>query len=68
MSVCVCVSVRERERERERERDLQHFANIASTKDLVNNGKLVGVIRGEIRCKNAVFGTSAPQQLAGSAW
>jgi hypothetical protein len=51
-----------------RERDLQHFANVASTKDLVNNGKLVGVIRREVRGENAVFGASAPQQLAGSAW
>jgi hypothetical protein len=61
---CVCA----RGEERKRERDLQHFANVASTKDLVNNGKLVGVIRREVRGENAVFGAPTPQQLAGSAW
>jgi hypothetical protein len=63
-----CVCARERERERKRETDLQHFANVASAKDLVNNGKLVGVIRREVRGENAVFGASTPEQLAGSAW
>jgi hypothetical protein len=51
--------------ERERERDLQHFADIASTKNLVNNGKLVRVVRREVRCKDAVLGAAASQQLAG---
>ena len=60
--MCVCVG------KRERERDLQHFANVASTKDLVNNGKLMGVIRREVRGENAVFGAPTPQQLTGSAW
>ncbi|XP_052185322.1 cytosolic endo-beta-N-acetylglucosaminidase 1 [Diospyros lotus] len=44
-------------------RDLQDFANIASTKDLVNSGKLVGIIRREVRSKYAVLGASASQKM-----
>lgn len=58
----------EKEREREKGRDLQHFANVASTKDLMNNGKLVGIIRREVRSKDAVFGATATQQLARGTW
>lgn len=54
-------------RERERGEDLQHLADIASAKDLVNNGKLVGVIRREVRGKDAVLCAAAAQQLAGGA-
>jgi len=34
----------------------------------VDNGKLVGVIRREVRSEDAVLGASASKQLAGSAW
>lgn len=47
-------------RVRERRRNLQHLANVASTKHLVNNGKLVGIIRRKVRSKDAVFGTATP--------
>lgn len=43
---------------------LQHFANVASTEDLVNDGKLMRVIGGEIRRENAVRGAPAAKQLA----
>lgn len=59
--ICMCG-----ERERER-RDLQHLADIASAKDFVNNGKLVGVVGREVRGKDAVLCTAAAQQLAGGA-
>lgn len=53
--------------ERERERgitNLQHFAYVASTEDPVNNGELVRIIRWEIRSKDTVLSTPAPEQLA----
>ena len=48
--------------------NLQHFADIASTKNLVNYGKLMGIIRREVRGKDAVLGTAPTKQLAGSTW
>lgn len=50
-----------------RETDLKHFANIACTKDFVNNGKLLGVIRREVRGEDAVLCAASAQQFAGSA-
>lgn len=48
--------------------NLKHFADIASTKNLVNNGKLVRIIGREVRGKDTVLSTAATKQLAGSAW
>ena len=45
---------------------LQHFADIASTKYFMDDGKLVGIIGREVRGENAVFGTSTTKQLARS--
>ena len=47
--------------------NLQQFADITSTKDLVNTGEFVGMIRRKIRSKNTVVSTPPPQKLAGSA-
>lgn len=43
---------------------LQHFANVASAKNLVNYGELLGFIRRKIRSKGAIFCASASQKLA----
>ena len=43
---------------------LKHFANIASTKNLMSYGELLRIIRREIRSKDAIFGTTPSQKLA----
>lgn len=50
-------------RERD-ESDLQHFANIAGTEDLVDDRELVGIVGREIRGENAIFRAPPSQQLA----
>lgn len=46
---------------------LQHFADIASTENLMNDGELVRVVGREVRSEDAVFCAAASQQFAGSA-
>ena len=62
-----CAFEKERERERERELNLQHLVNVAGTKDLMNDGKFVRILGGEIGSKDAIFGTPSPKQFAGRA-
>lgn len=38
---------------------LQHFADVAGTEDLVDDGELLGVIRREVRSEDAVLGATA---------
>lgn len=47
-------------------RDLQHLAHIASTENLVNNGKLMGIIRREERREDAILGAAPSEKFAGS--
>lgn len=42
------------------ESDLQHLANVAGTKDLVDDGEFVGVVGREVGSKDAVFGAASP--------
>jgi hypothetical protein len=38
---------------------LEHLANVAGTEDLVNTGKLLGLVCREIRRKNTVLGATS---------
>ena len=46
------------------EADLEHLADIAGAKDLVDDGKLVRILRREVGCEHALLGAPPPQQLA----
>ena len=46
------------------EADLEHVADIAGAKDLVDDGKLVRILRREVGCEHALLGAPPPQQLA----
>lgn len=54
-------------RTEKKKENLQHLANVASTKHFVNNGELMGIIGREVRSESAVLGASPPEQLAGGA-
>jgi hypothetical protein len=43
---------------------LQHLADIAGAKDLVDNGELVGVLGWEVWREHALLRAPPPQQLA----
>ena len=43
---------------------LKHLADIAGAKDLVDDGKLVRILRREVGCEHALLGAPPPQQLA----
>jgi hypothetical protein len=47
---------------------LQHLADIAGTKDLVDNGELVGILGWEVWREHALLRAPPPQQLARRAW
>ena len=42
-------------------------AAVGGAEDLVNDGELVGVVRGEVGGEDAVLGVSAAEELAGGA-
>ena len=46
------------------EADLEHLADIAGAKDLVDDGKLVRILRREVGREHALLGAPPPQQLA----
>ena len=61
------VDTNEKKRERERgEKNLQHLADIAGSKDLVNDRELLRIIGREEGGKDAVFRAPSPQQFARS--
>ena len=43
---------------------LKHLADIAGAKDLVDDGKLVRILRREVGREHALLGAPPPQQLA----
>ncbi|RZR75695.1 hypothetical protein BHM03_00000175 [Ensete ventricosum] len=61
-----CTTLHKRKRKRKRKSNLQHFANVACAKHLVDHDKLVGFIGREEGSKDAVLGASPPEKLARS--
>ncbi|RWW23277.1 hypothetical protein GW17_00012480 [Ensete ventricosum] len=59
-------TLHKRKRKRKRKSNLQHFANVACAKHLVDHDKLVGFIGREEGSKDAVLGASPPEKLARS--
>ncbi|CBI38631.3 unnamed protein product, partial [Vitis vinifera] len=48
--------------------NLSHLVDIASTKNLVDISKLLGLICRKISSKNTVLTTSSPRKLASCTW
>ena len=55
-------------KEEENRTDLQHLADIAGAKDLMDDGELVGVLRWEVGREHALLRAPPSQQLARGAW
>ena len=58
MCVCVCVCVSH----------LNHFDNVASTKNSMNSGELVHLISRKIWCKQALIVASPAEHPASGTW